>query len=643
MTPRSLFYFLPLALALAVGCSATGDADGGPGRDRGPGDPGGPGSSTEDASVFDPGDDQPTDDAGDGGPVVTDARPDVDDLSCTQDDPPPVGPLARNCRPPTDNECDGLYEPDDPKWHNGEYGNGLDDDCDGIIDEGCTCGGPEFPVGTTRECWMVPPSQMDPATDKAVGWCENNSRGTVRCVGQGSGEFFRTVWDGECRGAQPPFADDVCAPGDFDCDGVDMNSQTDDCSCKDVDVICPSDPIVLSPYPDINNLPVIDGGEWIVGGPTGSTNWKWTVTGGDCDNILPHPTFAVYGGPVATAPGARISSDGPQTGLGPAGNQRGFVVGPAANVNHKIHPAFALSGDYLVKGEFKVGGQVHECTVKVEVRAPGIRTELCWEHHPSAFPLFPADTHDLDLHFARLQGNDSCDNEGNGWFYTCNNGQNADDCFYANCDESPSGSVSAWGYERSDDSACKGWGSRRDFLARCDNPRLDLDNIQCNPAIADPLNHGLGGQMGFCAPENINLDNPKNGDKFAVGVHYYSSGDGANPQPHVNIYCNGERKLAFGFDPTATPPVEYPIFRTPGASTGGDFWRVATIEAIVDESGTLTDCIIEPIGSTNPKPDKDGSANVCVDTNPQNAASGQPWLFTASGGYPDSAADMCWH
>lgn len=235
---------LALFLLMALGCSAAGNADSKrrADRDASTGTP----SDTEDGGGgwFDPDDDAGLGgDDPDGGQAVNDAAPDVDEEGCTQDEPPPVGPFGRECRPPTDNECDGQYEPSDPRWHNGEFGNGLDDDCDGIVDEGCTCGTDEYPVGTTKECWLVPPSQIDPSTGKAVGWCENNSRGTVRCVHQGSGEFARTVWDGECRGAQLPFGDDVCAPGDFDCDGSEMNSKKDDCTCKDADVTCPSDPI----------------------------------------------------------------------------------------------------------------------------------------------------------------------------------------------------------------------------------------------------------------------------------------------------------------------------------------------------------------------------------------------------------------
>jgi hypothetical protein len=47
-----------------------------------------------------------------------------------------------------------------PKLPNGTSGNGSDDDCDGLVDEGCACR-PDYPVGTTRGCWLVPPRQVD--------------------------------------------------------------------------------------------------------------------------------------------------------------------------------------------------------------------------------------------------------------------------------------------------------------------------------------------------------------------------------------------------------------------------------------------------------------------------------------------------
>jgi hypothetical protein len=571
----------------------------------------------------------------DGAGILNDGRPEVGPGICVPDAGAYApGPYARRCAAPTDNECNGASDIN-PALKNGANGNGFDDDCDGKVDEGCACD-PAHPVGTTKPCSLVSGSQVDPNTKQPVGWCAINSVGTESCISIGN-EVRIAVWDGECRGAQPPFADDVCAPGDFDCDGRDLNSKAQDCACH-VDVKCPTDPIRTAPYPDPNNLPAIDGTGWVNGGAANAKNWKWTVTGGDCDNILPHPTFAVYPTKQARLGGPRLSSDTPQMGLGMNANQHGFVVGPAANVGSAIYPAFGLSGDYLVKGEWDEADGHHACTVKVQVRSPGIRVELCWSPMPQ----------DVDLHFARLQNPKSCTH---GWFATCSESEDRDDCYF----DATSGCTgftnnpSPWGYARSAPTACHGWGSKRDPTAACDNPRLDQDNITCDPKNPDPMDgEGMNFEGYFCSPENINLDAPKDGEKFAIGVQFYDNSGlpsaQATPKPHVNVYCNGERKLAFGFDPTAVPPTAFPVLRESGLQEGGDIWEVAVVEAKV-AAGALNDCVISPVHSKVPKANKDGSKDVCVDTNPQNTAMmGEgAWKFIASGGFPANADALCWH
>ena len=557
----------------------------------------------------------------DGAGALNDARPEAGGSCVGDGGGAGPGPLSRFCGAATSNECDG-HTDINPMLPNGASGNGFDDDCDGKVDEGCSCGAGNA-VGTTKPCALVSGSQVDHATHKPVGWCAQNSVGTVSCIATDA-ELTRPVWDGECRGAQLPFGDDICGPGDFDCDGLAANSKTQDCRCA-TEVACPTDPIVTRPYPDPTSLAPIDGAPWVTGGVAGASNWKWTVTGGDCDNILPRPTFAVYGTPQAVMGGARLSADMPQTGLGVNGNQRGFVMGPGPMVGSKIYPAFALSGDYLAKGEWDSGGSHHSCTVKVQVRSPGVRVELCWSPMPQ----------DVDLHFARLQNPKSCTH---GWFYTCSQGEDADDCYYDTATGCTGFATnpSRWGYARSPAAACHGWGSSR--ATECDNPRLDQDNIDCDPSIADPMD-----TMNFCSPEKINIDNPKPGDKFAVGVHFY---DGTTPvHPHVNIYCNGERKLAFGLDGTSVPPNNNPILRKSNGDSGGDLWEVATIQPTVDATGALKDCLITPVHSKVPKADKDGSKDMCVDTNPMNGAVSNPsmWKFTPAGTYPTGADQLCWH
>jgi hypothetical protein len=74
-------------------------------------------------------------------------------------------------------------------------------------------------------------------------------------------------------------------------------------------------------------------------------------------------------------------------------------------------------------------------------------------------------------------------------------------------------------------------------------------------------------------------------------------------------------------------------------------WEVATLEARVDGTGALSDCLITPVHSRVPKADKDGSKDMCVDTNPMNSnmMGGDLWKFTATGGYPTTADQLCWH
>jgi hypothetical protein len=517
-------------------------------------------------------------------------------------------PFPRRCTPMTASECDGptdalLASGGVPQGLlNGSSGNGFDDDCDGLVDEGCTCPG----NGQTKDCWLVPATQADPMTKQAVGWCNPNAKGSLDCAG---GEL--ASWSGVCRGANAPARHDSCAPGDFNCDGLSSNSDQTGCGCGTV-VVCPTLAKTFTPYPPVGMLPLIDGSQWITDAAerANATHWTWTVLGGDCDNVLPFPTFALYNSADSAASGARkgtrqpVKFDPVQGKYVAAANEPLIAIQAVDFGNGlagaQLHPAFALSGDYVVQGEFDLDGHHYVCTQKVQVRAPGIRAELCWDS---------VGQNDIDLHFARLQGT-SCATQG--WDLTC--GVLDQDCFYFSCAMQDLG----WGYATSAATACHGWGSRRDPGVDCYNPRLDRDNISCDRAEADPL---VGDKYsGYCGPENINLDNPNDNEKFVVGVNHYNSiGGSPEAKPHVNLYCNGQRVLSVGFNP-ATGQTQFPLLKVPGDDETGDLWTAAVITAHV--TGTdLTSCDVATVPSHHADPTRDGMGatagagnGLCVDS-----------------------------
>ncbi len=558
-------------------------------------------------------------------------------------------PYPRRCAPATTNECGGavdsyLTAQGVPAGRlNTTQGNGFDDDCDGLVDEGCTC----FGNGLTKDCYLVPATQADQTTGKPVGWCANNSHGSVDCAG---GEL--STWSGVCRGAQLPSRFDVCSAGDFDCDGLSGNNQVAGCACgAAATVSCPTAPIQMTPYPPTNAIPMIDGSQWVASTRRAdTTQWAWTVLGGDCDNVLPFPTFAIYASADGTATGTRLGTRTPvkfdsAQGKYVAASGEPLIAYQNANAGNgvaggQVFTAFGLSGDYVVQGEFTLDGERFSCTQKVEVRAPGIRAELCWD---------AVGDNDIDLHFARLQGT-TCTTQG--WDTTCPK----QDCYYnadvAGCNGAGSPD---WGYADSANSACQGWSSRRGGFP-CRNPRLDRDTVKCDRAQSDPTNTTL-----YCGPENINLDNPKDQDRFAVGVtHWENYKNSSRSHPHVNVYCNGRRVLSVGYNP-ATGQTKFPQLDHPGHDQTGDFWSVATIKANVT-GGDLTSCDVAVVPSRHADTTRDGPVSrvgngnsICVDSIDNASPAPNQYSYTSHkfvertaqgapiGSAPTAAEQLCKH
>jgi hypothetical protein len=191
---------------------------------------------------------------------------------------------------------------------------------------------------------------------------------------------------------------------------------------------------------------------------------------------------------------------------------------------------------------------------------------------------------DLDLHMHK-------DGTTSAWFTTNpnNNTVNKEDCYFTNCTARsffcngpfcPTAQVD-WGtdYPNSPLAECSGGplGSNWTSYGSCKNPRLDVDNVN------------TAGR-----PENINLDNPKDGSTYRSMVHYY--GGTQTTHPMVNIYCGGRLKSTFGAAPDLVPG-----FTTGGGFGAGTMWRVADVTTQVS-GGVTTDCTVQqlfPAGSTS--------------------------------------------
>jgi hypothetical protein len=593
-----------------------------------------------------------------------DATVHVDALTCLADaGTPGPGPVKHTCiiypaGADDDNECDGHHDLTGfPS--NGTGGNGFDDNCNGLVDEGCTCDN----VGTTKPCWLVPASQT--VNGVPVGWCATNSKGTVDCAQHGEGT---PTWSGNCRGAQPPYASDVCAPGDFNCDGKEENPTTGSCACVVQDVVCPTKPLTTVPYPPPSALPLeVNAATWFSNpaNAASATNWSWTMTGGDCDNILPNPTFGLY--PTSVGTGAPVGTT--STSLGSSGKEHGTVaVQPA--VTSVVYPAFSLSGDYILIGSFDYKGTAYSCSLQIHVRAPGLRAEGCWSTEGQG--------DDVDLHMAKVNGFTQCATTHAWSDIKCP--LQDEDCYYGDC---YAGSYSGtsytddvnWGYTSSPAASCTGWGSQNTGTT-CGNPRLDRDanglSGICDPTLVNP--NGTSANGPFCGPENINLDNPGNGDQFAVGIRFYTknSPKADNAMTHVNLYCDGERVYAGGYDPVAGN--NYPQLITAGEDgnpgvpiikEGGDMWKVALVTTTIgnaavdggvdaaagqadagsggDAGGNGLHCLVVPTQSKVPDPPRDGDAGpYCVDNATLNTANSQVYLVDG-GGVPASANELCYH
>jgi hypothetical protein len=336
---------------------------------------------------------------------------------------------------------------------------------------------------------------------------------------------------GVCSGGIGP-REDICNGQDNLCNGC---SQQRDCP-----ILCPSpgDPRVPdgAPFQDY----ALRGRDFYVG-PVRS--WQWSVRGGPCDALTPtRPSFDVR-------------------------NPMSFEA--------TFFPR--LSGDYTITLDVVTyGGLPLSCTWITHVEGPGLRVEMCYPENMM---------NDLDLFVHDPRNRDP-------WYATGATTFEAlpTSCGWHNCEASirgkdlTSGALlprANWGYPNSPLTECSNGplGSAWRALGFCANPRLDIDNN---------LEEGKG------VPENINIDDPRDGETFRIMVQNFT---GTASHPLVNVYCSGRRVATYG-----QPPSEVQNFQgTPGRDAIGAMWRPADVRVQVAPDGRTTGCDVQPLhppGST---------------------------------------------
>jgi hypothetical protein len=330
---------------------------------------------------------------------------------------------------------------------------------------------------------------------------------------------------GACEGGIAPMAE-ACDGLDNDCNGCtdEVVGCIPDGSCPG-----PGDPRVPDGAPFVDYP--LRGRDFYTGG---ATSWSWTVTGGPCEDILPRRSYTLTG---------------------------------ASSESATFRPT--LSGDYTVTMTVRTdAGTTFTCTWIVHVEGPGLRIEMCYPE---------SETQDLDLFLSQpgYTGN---------WYIDVDDAfQPAREvCGWHNCEALIRGTLpaggayprAAWGYGTSPLVECEGGplGAQWRTLGYCANPRLDIDNN---------LSEGIG------VAENINVDAPREGERFRIMVQNFT---GTIARPAVNVYCGGRLVSTYGVAPDTVPA----FTGVTGYVGIGAMWRVADVTTHVDAGGETT-CDVEPL------------------------------------------------
>jgi hypothetical protein len=301
--------------------------------------------------------------------------------------------------------------------------------------------------------------------------------------------------------------------------------------------------------------------------PGAARAWRWRVVGGPCDQL----TFATR---------SRVSY-----------RLEGASADPRESTADTLRFTPTLSGDYTVTLTVTAAdGSTFECTFVVSVRAPGLRVELCWDRTGNPRATDSTVGADIDLW---MQGPRATGTWGFPPGFEPDHTCGPYNCFNRDADIPPIFRASRpdWGYPATPGGAC-----RTPDGGACKNPRLDLDNNGLNDAAHSDTD-----------PENINVDNPRDGDRFRVAAYYWR---GSLPvQPMVNIYCGGALRATFGGAMVGSTlygsaPVGGFTSGLGGFDRASSFWRVADVT--MRDAGNA--CDVAPLVTTG------AASGACVQT-----------------------------
>ena len=392
--------------------------------------------------------------------------------------------------------CDSLCGPDE--LCDGPNA-GIDDDCDGQVDEGCPC-----TPGTAQSCFKGDPSFLsDPNCFSGNQTCEETG-----------------LW-GLCRGGVHATENCFAGPG---------------IGCS---------PISTYPFVTVD----LNDGTGLFSTDAITETWEVTCPAG----VSPCPT---------------ISGSNPTDDFTPL-----------------------QSGEYTVTYTKTTAAGTDSCTYPLFVGATGLRVELEWEWEVG----LGSSTVDLDLHLHEP-------NNTSPWGIASGN---AVDCAWDNCvlSDFQSGTGVSWFTGTAPPEAVswflnpifeantcyfapRGAGAGWQSLGQgCHSPRLDIDNITCDPSITDPQS------ATFCNPENINVDYPPLYEWTRVAVYYYSNRSQTyDVHPNIKIYCDGGLAAELG-----SQGFNNVVTFTPADGTGDNTaWLAADVIFVEDECGRRS-CIVEPL------------------------------------------------